>query len=538
MTFLQQFKAARRAGTPLVAVQTPDPAATCQGIAAALANGTTPPLLHWDIVQGVQWLNEPGFAVAWQIFLGKGEYDQPPTSPEEFAAAAKDLALKTSGPGNLVEALVTAADTPDDTILFIANAHQYVKQPSVLQACWNLRDRFKANRRVLVLLGPSFSLPPELVNDTLVLSQPLPTLDDLLTIVNDSHEAAGRDLPDGYTIEPLTDELTVKAVDAVCGLAAFPAEQAISMSWTARDQRVSLDLGELWERKRTMVSQVRGLSVWRGGETFADVGGCDNIKTFLTNLFAGEEPPRVIVLLDEMEKMMAGSEGGDSSGTKQELHGTLLTEMEDQDYTGLVAFGVPGASKTHITKAAGATFGAPVVILSIPDVMEKFVGSSNENFRTALTMIRAISQGRALFIGTCNAMVNLSGPLRRRFCFGEWMFPLPGKEERAAIWKIHLAKQGLTDKGYQLPADEGWTGAEIRNCCRLARRMRVDLRSASAYISPVSRTMSEEIERMYALANGRFQSATYPGVFTTPSAKTAVAAAAKGRRVSFDSKAN
>jgi hypothetical protein len=44
-----------------------------------------------------------------------------------------------------------------------------------------------------------------------------------------------------------------------------------------------LDLEQLWERKRQVIEQVPGLSVWRGGETFDDIGGCENIKTITAN---------------------------------------------------------------------------------------------------------------------------------------------------------------------------------------------------------------------------------------------------------------
>ena len=58
------------------------------------------------------------------------------------------------------------------------------------------------------------------------------------------------------------------------GLAAFPAEQALAMSLVKRE----LDTEDLWERKRQIIEQTPGLSVWRGGETFEDIGGVENVK--------------------------------------------------------------------------------------------------------------------------------------------------------------------------------------------------------------------------------------------------------------------
>jgi hypothetical protein len=251
-----------------------------------------------------------------------------------------------------------------------------------------------------------------------------------------------------------------------------------------------------------MVENVKGLSVRRGGETFADVGGVETIKAFLADLIRGEDPPRVLVLLDEFEKAMAGSEGTDSSGTAQEMHGTLLSEMEDREYTGLIFIGVAGSSKSYMVKCAGATFGIPVVSMQISGLKEKYVGSSNENLVQALAMIRAISQGRALFIATCNGMVNLSGPLKRRFNL-----------ERAKIWPIHLKRWQLAEKNYELPPDDGWTGAEIRNCCMVAWRTRRSPAEAAQFITPQARIDAENIDKLRQQANGRYLSASAPGFY-------------------------
>ena len=68
---------------------------------------------------------------------------------------------------------------------------------------------------------------------------------------------------------------------------------------------------------------------------------------------------------DEFEKAMAGSDGTDTSGTASEMHGTLLSEMEDMQYTGMIFIGVAGSCKSYLVKCAGSTFGLPVVQMQI-----------------------------------------------------------------------------------------------------------------------------------------------------------------------------
>ena len=56
----------------------------------------------------------------------------------------------------------------------------------------------------------------------------------------------------------------------------------------------------------------------------------------------------------------------------------------------------------------------------------------------------------------------------RRFTLGTFFFDLPDAVEREAIWKVYLAKSQFSDAAREHPNDEGWTGAEIKECCRKA----------------------------------------------------------------------
>jgi hypothetical protein len=63
-----------------------------------------------------------------------------------------------------------------------------------------------------------------------------------------------------------------------------------------------------------MVEQTPGLSVFRGGDTFDSVGGCANVKNFLTKILNSKNNPvRCIGFIDEIEKMVAGG-SSDFSG--------------------------------------------------------------------------------------------------------------------------------------------------------------------------------------------------------------------------------
>jgi len=138
------------------------------------------------------------------------------------------------------------------------------------------------------------------------------------------------------------------------------------------------------------------------------------------------------------------------------------------------------------------------------------VGASGERLRSALKVVDAVTNGRSLWIATCNSIGALPPELRRRFTLGTFFFDLPSPDERAAIWKIYTDKYGVSG---ELPHDDGWTGAEIKECCRKAYRLKLTLRESAEYIVPVSRSAAEQVKTLRQQASGKFISASYPGVY-------------------------
>jgi hypothetical protein len=74
--------------------------------------------------------------------------------------------------------------------------------------------------------------------------------------------------------------------------------------------------------------------------------------------------------------------------------------------------------------------------------------------------------------------------------WGTYFFDLPTAEEREQIWNMYQAKYGVQG---ERPNDDGWTGAEIKECCRKAYRLRLSLMDAASYTVPVSRSAAEQI---------------------------------------------
>lgn len=477
MDLLKTFKAARRVSAPTIVIRTADQYAAMMTIKASF-NGNPPPLLVWDLALGMRGLNEEGQ-------MAFNDFGVEP--------------IMTTNPG---EALGLALKLPEKSVLFCFNAHRIVSNETVSQAIWNVRELFKTDGRTLVLLGPDMPLPAELQQDALVIDEALPTEDQLKAIIVDQLDAAG-------ITDKVNDLALGKAVDAVAGLAAFPAEQAVAMSLSPD----GINIGDLWERKRTAIEQAPGLSVWRGVETFDDIGGVENVKTFGRKVLTGSVPPRAVVFIDEIEKAMSGV-GTDTSGVSTEMLGTMLTWMQDRNVTGMLLVGPPGAAKSAYAKALGNTAGVPTIAFDLGAMKGSLVGQSGSNLRQALKVVDAVSNDRALVVATCNSLASLPPELRRRFTFGTFFFDLPTAEEREKIWMLYALKYRIVGQAQTRPKDEGWTGAEIKACCDIAYRLKITVVEAASYIVPVAKSAAESIQKLRETASGRFISASEPGIYT------------------------
>ena len=500
MIMSENISARRRAGVPLVGVGSVDPAGVVRACVMGL-NGKADefPIVQWDIIRGACGVNEVGSE--WVNLVCEGQ----------------DPRMVT---GNPAEFLGLLDRLPAGGLVVMLGASRLLSDPQsalpVCQGVWNLRDILKQGGSMLVLVGPiGWALPVELRDDVDMISEALP-VDAELSDLTDS-------LISDAELPALSDDVKSKAVDAVAGLSSFASEQVLALSLS----KEGLDLGKLWERKTAMIEQTPGLSVWRGGESFDDLGGLDNAKGFFSQVVTGPRAPRVVLFLDEIEKALAGS-GGDSSGVSQGFLGTLLSWSQDTNAAGAILLGHPGSGKSALAKAVGSEAGCPTISFDLNGMKASLVGESEARLRGALSTVDAIGRGRVLVLATCNAMESLPPELKRRFGLATYFFDLPSAEERAAIWPIYLAKFGR-DAAEALPSDEGWTGAEIARCVDTADRLGCSVVDAALYVVPVCRAAPERIESLRRYASGRFLNASGEGVYRFD--KQAASVPGSGRKI-------
>ena len=485
--FQKQVLKARDVSVPIIAVRTADPAATVQVIAGIVVtrDDKPAPVLQWDRVRGFMAVNK----LAEGLIKGLGDAANP------------------------VEALIKSEKLPDYAAVIMLNAHEDYTHPDFRQALWNLRDPFKKNWRTMFLTQPSGGVPSSLEHDVLVIDEPLPGPEELAQIVRAQYDSSG-------IAVPKDEAVILKAVDAIAGLSVFAAEQATALSLTPS----GINLSVLRERHRQMIENTKGLSVWRGADTFEKLGGLGAFKAFGRRFLSGRYRPGAVLWIDEVEKALAGVKG-DLTGISQDYLATLLGYMQDQELPGILLMGHPGTGKSALAKAMAGEAAIPCIKMDMGAMHGSLVGESQHAIRQALKVATAISQGRLVVVATCNSVAILPPEFVNRF---KWRFfvDLPDAAEKKVIWPIHRERYEIDPKDKQ-PDDAGWNGREIDQCCSTAHTLRCSLREASEMVVPISQSSVEEMARRRNEAHGRYLSASKPGVFVQERETTQVEVAGR-----------
>ena len=487
---------ARRVSTPLIAIETPDPGATNTSLFSAIEKfdtdreRPTSSQFHWDAINGIRPVNDTASQAL----------------PSMLEPVGGD-ALATAHP---TQALTVLALAPRNAFVVMANVHLYWEaarlDPSVVQAIWNLRDVYKNNGRTLVMTMPECLLPAELRHDVVVFAEALPQCDDFRPIIKTLHKNAGLDAP--------SSEVMDAAVHALAGLATQQAEQVAAMSL-----RISgLDMVAMRKHQRDTIKQTPGVKVCDGDTTFDQLRGLSAISGFVRSVINGKRPPRAFVFIDEIEKMMAGAFGNDSSGTSQEQHGYMLQFMEDNDVDGVILVGGPGTGKTAFCQASGNEGNCWTLAADFGAMKGSLVGETGQMTRRAFDVIKAIGQGSLFFIATCNNIDSLPPELRRRFKQGTWYVEMPDAAARKSLWKLYGKKFDVKATGVDF--DEGWTGSDIKNCCQTADRQNMTVRQASRFTCPVAKSSPEVIRKLRRLSHNRFLDAAKGGTYQDTTASS------------------
>lgn len=448
----------------------------------------------------------------WNIEEGLRLQGQPNAQPADAGANDPLAAIRAAG-------ALAAPDT--SAVLVMQNAHRFLGSPEIVQAVAQQVLAGKQRRVIIVILAPTVAIPDELQKLFTVFEHELPDREQLTEIARGVATEPG-ELPEGQELD--------RVLEAACGLTRIEAENSFALSLVRHSR---LEAGTIWQLKAAELKKSNLLTLYRGGETFADLGGLDALKSFCVR--------------------------------------ALRPKPADKPKArGIVLVGPPGTGKSATAKALGNETGRPTLILDPGNLLGSLVGQTEERTRQALRTIDAFgpcvvvidevdhamaghnSNGDsgvmsrffgqmqtwlndhvsdAFVVCTSNDVSTLPAAFTRAERFdGLFYVGLPGVAQRRAIWRIYCERFGL-DYSQSKPVDADYSGAEIKACCRLAALLDVPLVEAGQNVVPVARTAQESVQRLRQWASGRCLSADVPGIYTANGSEGSVK---PGRRVRRD----
>jgi hypothetical protein len=421
------------------------------------------------------------------------------------------------------KALKAIAQHQGNALFVLKDFTRHLSDPALSRALIDQLGEFAKppSLSTIVLLDATAALPREL--------EPLVTSLDIKLPEPAEYEQAIHSVIDGLVtsrraqVELPADQIP-KLARSLRGLTLNQARQAVA--------KVAIDDGRLDASDLAGLVEIKADHLRRGGlleyiptdSIDAELGGFANLRSWL--------------------------------GRQQMAFTPEARQLNLPEPKGLMLVGVQGCGKSLAAKSIARVWELPLVRLDVGSLYEKYVGESEKNFRQAITIAESLSPAvlwideiekaimpggdsdgglsRRLFgafltwlqekrsgvfvVATANDLSALPPEMLRKGRFDEIFFvDLPGPEERAEIFRIHLMMRRQDPAAVDLKAlaaaTEGFSGAEIEHVVVTAlldglqqhKRPGTEAfaRIAAATI-PLSTTRREQIDQLRATARGRF----------------------------------
>lgn len=396
--------------------------------------------------------------------------------------------------------------------IFILNDyHHYLTDPVVVRKLKDAARILKTTKKNIILLSSVLKVPQELEKEMSVIDYQLPGRDEIACIVDGIAGNIGN-----HAFLPVMKDTAMKqkVIDAAMGLTASEAENVFAKSLV---EKGDFDLKIILSEKEQIIRKSGVLEYYHANENMKEVGGLEELKKWL------------------------------------EKRGKAFTSQA-RDFglpepRGILLLGIPGCGKSLTAKAISSMWQLPLLKLDVGKVFSSFVGSSEENVRRAIATAESIapsilwldeiekgfsglgSSGQTdggttarvfgtfltwlqekktpvFVVATSNNVSQMPPELLRKGRFDEIFYvDLPSKEERKAIFKIHLEKRKRNATAFNLDAlaglTAGYSGSEIEEVIVSALYDAFDsgaelqqqhLESVITTLIPLSKTMEEQIK--------------------------------------------
>lgn len=409
----------------------------------------------------------------------------------------------------------------ENGFLLFKDLQFYIRMPRVIRQLKDFYNTYTGNSgKHLFIISSMLDLPQDLEKEITVVDIPLPDLEETRSILK---RVLAK--PQNSSIsQSITEEQSDKCSNALLGLGASEMELALNRTFYDINEINEDTVNELLEEKSQLVRKSGTLEFLRSGIHIEDVGGLENLKTWLD--------------------------------TRSLAYSSRAREFGLDMPKGLLIMGISGCGKSLCAKAVATAWNLPLLRLDLNQVYGGSMGSPEDVFRRSIKTVEATAPC-VLWIDEIEAGITRSGektsdtPASRIFgYFLTWMqekttpvfvaatanqidllppeilrkgrfdeiffVTLPNKQERRQIFEIHLKQRGKDPAKFDLDSlaknSEGLSGAEIEQAVVAAlfesfsKNKEIDdteLVIAASSIVPLSTTMREEISKLERWAADR-----------------------------------
>ncbi len=357
-----------------------------------------------------------------------------------------------------------------ETFIILKDVHGELKNPRIIALLKRIAENNLYNdsySATIFILSEIVVIPKELEDYITVFDIPLPSISEILTIINKFVEDMDIRV-DADTVNDIAISLK--------GLNEFQIKQILNLAYQDGGCIDQNDKQLILKEKEQLIKKSGMLEVINFTETIDDIGGLENLKDWLGR------KAKVFSNLDKAIKF-----------------GVDVPK-------GIMIIGMPGCGKSLTAKATASLFEIPLVRLDIGRLLGKYVGESEGNMREALKLSEAISpcvlwideiekafagigsiggghevtvrlfgqfltwmqekQNTVFVVATANDISKMPPEFLRKGRFDELFFvDLPNGEERRSILDIHLKKRGKWNKEIDsialIKETEGFNGADL-----------------------------------------------------------------------------
>ena len=404
--------------------------------------------------------------------------------------------------------------TPDSASLFVLKDYDnFLKDFSVVRKLKNLTRNLKVQPKNIIIVSSEINIPDSLKEFVTLLEFPLPGYSEILEELNRLLSSLQQEL------EPST----LNQIATACqGLSLERIRRVLSkvIAKYGEINESSPDL--ILQEKKQIIQQTQLLEFCLNDKNVSDLGGLDNFKDWLklrANAFSQEAIQYGLPYPKGL--LLVGVQGTGKSIAAKIIATEWQLPLLRLDFGRLFA-SLIGQSEQRVRKMIEIAEALSPCVLWIDEIDKAFAGAqssgdSGTTSRVLATFITWLSEkvSPVFVVATANNIDWIPPEILRKGRFDEMFFlNLPTREEREAIFQVHLAKYRPTSvQEFQMSLlgqlSKDFSGAEIEQVVIEAMRLgfnenrefnNEDVIVSIQNLVPLARTKSKEIDSLKAWA--------------------------------------